>query len=859
MATNKPVLRKRTIQHPGFEFFETDMSIYKEYQQNTDALVVGYFAKGPILEPVALTNLSDYTVYFGTPASEAEIYAYSGIKRVIDSGGTVTAMRLPYANTTASISADAVNVTYKVLTGKISKDPIDTKRVSDIVAAYKDGVSFKNIEFKPAKKAYTDIVNIINGNSTDDMVIINKYQDYKTENGTEYFVSILGAGNVVRYQGLNIGDVPTGGEINLYKVNNGVNDFIGEDDEKLLKVCKPNDLWQSSGEIADSGEMKSVAQVFPEKLLSYFSQLTTTLTDTALHEALVGSFTIEAAKLPTKLVSDKAASNDEKLTKISTPISVNYTENSSIYEIKPNDYLIRKLDINTEITKLSDTKYAILLPDGRYEECTVKSTSEGATPESTLTFDVPANTEETQMFIDPKKDDFITVVVSKVKPSTLESGKFDIEVVESYTGSIFPNSIDSVSQESNYIGTLINENSNFISFFGSKKYTDYDKDLNAILIENQEAFGLSWAEGQKFTEEKKEKVVELVKAIVPDGKEIVWSDVVLRPALEKLKNNIKFVFRDFYDFGMSSIPLYLNDNKEYEPTKTLTYPTSSDSDIKITAWKKIQKACTQFCQYKHKLSMFHGDAPRGLVLNGTLSKIDDLREDAMNKIFTPKVTQKVSIKDSTYGQVNVQWYEIIDMFNKTKMWIPSSIILAGDITNNDINGNVWDAPAGHRYGLVTDVIRPAFNPDADLADRLYSNCLNYGNSWPTGTMTVEGQKTSYAENSALNRINVRRLMIWLERFTQNVSAGYIYEPNTASTRDNFVAELDTEFSRCKILGGLYDYKLVCDESNNSPEVIDRNELRIFIAIQPTRTVEYILANFSIFKTGASLEEVSPVF
>lgn len=846
MATNKPILRKRTIQHPGFEFFETDMSIYKEYQQNTDALVVGYFAKGPILEPVALTNLTDYTVYFGTPASEAEIYAYTGIKKVIDSGGTVTAMRLPYANTTASIDAAAVNVTYKVLTGKISKAPIDTKRVSDIVAAYKDGVSFKNIEFKPAKKAYTDIVKIINGNSTDDMVIINKYQDYKTENGTEYFVSVLGAGNVVRYQGLNVGDVPTGGEINLYKVNNGVNDFIGEDDEKLLKVCKPNDLWQSSGEIADSGEMKSVAQVFPEKLLSYFSQLTTTLTDTALHGALVAEVDIQT-ELPAK-------AGDADAITLASSVDVNYTENSQKYDIKPNDYLIAKLDKGTKITKLDDSKYSILLPDGRYEECTVK-----ADAGTTLTFNVPANTEETQMFIDPKKDDFITVVVSKVKPSTLESGKFDIEVVESYTGSIFPNSIDSVSQESNYIGTLINENSNFISFFGSKKYTDYDKDLNAILIENQEAFGLSWAEGQKFTEEKEEKGVELVKAIVPDGEEIVWSDVVLRPALEKLKNNIKFVFRDFYDFGMSSVPLYLNTKKEYDPTQSLPYPTSSDSKIGITAWKKIQKACTQFCQYKHKLSMFHGDAPRGLVLNGTLSKIDDLREDPMNKIFTPKITQKVSIKDSTYGQVNVQWYEIIDMFNKTKMWIPSSIILAGDITNNDINGNVWDAPAGHRYGLVTDVIRPAFNPDADLADRLYSNCLNYGNSWPTGTMTVEGQKTSYAENSALNRINVRRLMIWLERFTQNVSAGYIYEPNTASTRDNFVAELDTEFSRCKILGGLYDYKLVCDESNNSPEVIDRNELRIFIAVQPTRTVEYILANFSIFKTGASLEEVSPVF
>ena len=763
MATNKPILRKRTIQHPGFEFFETDMSIYKEYQQNTDALVVGYFAKGPILEPVALTNLSDYTVYFGVPSSEAEIYAYSGIEKVINSGGTVTAMRLPYNNSTATIPSDegaSVETNYKVLLGTIGDltgDLAADGALEDLEKAYKGGtVSFKNITFAPKMQTYKQIVDIINGNSANDMVIINKYHDYKTPNGTEYFVSVLGAGNVIRYQGLNV-DLPDESKlknINLYKVTNGENDFIGKDNDKLLKVCKDNDLWQSSGEIADNGEMKSVAQVFPEKLLSYFVQL------------------------------------------------------------------------------------------------------------STMLIEVAAQTEDTQSVINPKKDDFISVVVSKVKPSTLEAGKFDIEVIESFNGSIFPNSIDSVSQESNYIGTLINENSNFISFYGKKDYGEkYSKDENTILIADQEAFGLSWAEGQEF--EGSDSGIKLTKAVTvadAEGDEIDWTKLVLRPALEKLKNNIKFVFRDFYDFGMSSVPLYLNDEtKEYNPTASLEYPTSSDKDIKITAWKKIQKACTQFCQYKHKLSMFHGDAPRGLVLNGTLSKIDDLREDAMNKIFTPKVTQKVSIKDSTYGQVNVQWYEIVDMFNKTKMWIPSSIILAGDITNNDINGNVWDAPAGHRYGLVTNVIRPAFNPDADLADRLYSNCLNYGNSWPTGTMTIEGQKTSYAENSALNRINVRRLMIWLERFTQNVSAGYIYEPNTASTRNNFVAELDTEFSRCKILGGLYDYKLVCDESNNSPEVIDRNELRIFIAVQPTRTVEYIIGNFVVTKTGANLEEISPVF
>lgn len=857
MATNKPILRKRTIQHPGFEFFETDMSIYKEYQQNTDALVVGYFAKGPILEPVALTNLSDYTVYFGVPSSEAEIYAYSGIEKVINSGGTVTAMRLPYNNATATIPSDegaSVETNYKVLLGTIGDltgDLAADGALEDLEKAYKGGaVSFKNITFAPKMQTYKEIVDIINGNSPSDMVIINKYHDYKTPNGTEYFVSVLGAGNVIRYQGLNV-DLPDESKlknINLYKVTNGENDFIGKDNDKLLKVCKDNDLWQSSGEIADNGEMKSVAQVFPEKLLSYFDQLSTMLIEVNTHGKLTGSFTVPIAPAedtPATIASSTAVSFvDEEL----QPYSPAQTD----YDLQG----LTEIPTGTKIVYVEAGKCRIEFPSPSVRKL------DATFADTTVSFEVAAQTEDTQSVINPKKDDFISVVVSKVKPSTLEAGKFDIEVVESFNGSIFPNSIDSVSQESNYIGTLINENSNFISFYGKKDYGEkYNKDENTILITDQEAFGLSWAEGQKFNPE--DPGIELTKAVTvadAEGDEIDWTKLVLRPALEKLKNNIKFVFRDFYDFGMSSVPLYINsETKEYNPTASLEYPTSSDKDIKITAWKKIQKACTQFCQYKHKLSMFHGDAPRGLVLNGTLSKIDDLREDAMNKIFTPKVTQKVSIKDSTYGQVNVQWYEIIDMFNKTKMWIPSSIILAGDITNNDINGNVWDAPAGHRYGLVTNVIRPAFNPDADLADRLYSNCLNYGNSWPTGTMTIEGQKTSYAENSALNRINVRRLMIWLERFTQNVSAGYIYEPNTASTRNNFVAELDTEFSRCKILGGLYDYKLVCDETNNSPEVIDRNELRIFIAVQPTRTVEYILANFSIFKTGANLEEVSPVF
>ena len=171
----------------------------------------------------------------------------------------------------------------------------------------------------------------------------------------------------------------------------------------------------------------------------------------------------------------------------------------------------------------------------------------------------------------------------------------------------------------------------------------------------------------------------------------------------------------------------------------------------------------------------------------------------------------------------------------------------------------WDAPAGHRYGVVKNIARTAFNPETEIQDRLYTNCINYAITWPDAVTTIEGQKTAYSEISTLNRVNARRLLIWLERWSQTVSADYIYEPNTAEVREKFVAALEEEFKRCFTLGGLYGYRIVCDATNNPGEVIDRNELRVAIMVQISKTVEFILANFIITKTGVNLEEISPVF
>lgn len=832
-----PLIRKRTIQHPGFEFFETDMSIYREYVQDTSALVVGFFSKGPILVPEKLTNLNDYTIYFGTPESEAEIYAYKGIESVLNSGGTVTALRLPYDNTTAEFDDTGAHSKYKAIIGNFQKSFTQPK---NLVGAYENSdVVFQNIVLSSEVLRQDDITSIVGGTSDNDFAIINKYNDIVTEKGEEIFVTVLGIGNAIEEQGLDV----------------------------------------ETAEWPDPATIHTTAAFYEAYHITIASE----------EDGADFGVTFTAESLPEG--APKTFVNDEGLV---------VTNHVIAYDPAKDTLLVPGLIAKNPAKPTSglySKKYAIV-SDGNesgtlFSRERLKWESSGNLADNGVMLTVgddypdtlPAwfptiptfTAEDENTYIDPRKDDIITVIVSKVKPSSLEAGKSNIIMLESFSGSIFKGSIDQISQESNYIGDIINENSNYISFYGKKSYEGYDKETNAIYVTDQVPLRLSWAEGSK-----PKAVVEIndsgeetvtVAELDPIGLEKrLWKNdsrefaganyakTIIRQALKKVQNNIMYLYRDAYDFGLSSVIAYSSASTGlYEPQNTNVTEIDQPGFLGATAWKKVVLEFARHCQYNHKLSMFHADSPRKLVLNGNLSRCDDLYQDQLDTVFTAKKIQAISIKDNTYMEQNCQWWEIVDEFNKTMMWAPNSIFQARNITWNDINGQVWDAPAGHEYGVVRDATRAAFNPESELMDRLYLNCINYGVTWPDGVMTIEGQKTAYSEISTLNRINARRLLIWLERYAQMVSANYIYQPNIPGIRDEFVSELETEFKRCHVFGGLYGFRIVCDDTNNPGEVIDRNELRVAIMVQVTKTIEFILANFIITKTGVNLEEVSPVF
>lgn len=211
-------------------------------------------------------------------------------------------------------------------------------------------------------------------------------------------------------------------------------------------------------------------------------------------------------------------------------------------------------------------------------------------------------------------------------------------------------------------------------------------------------------------------------------------------------------------------------------------------------------------------------------------------------------------ENTSYASLYGNWLEVYDKYNKKYRWIPSSGHVAGIYANTDDVSDPWWAPAGLNRAILTSVRRLAWNPKLGERDALYKNGINPIVSFAGQGKVVWGQKTMLDKSSAFNRVNVRRLFIVLEKSISTAAKYFLFEPNDEITRSQLVNMVDPFLRDVKARRGVYDYRIICDETNNTPERIDRNELWATFLIQPTRTAEFIVLQFVALKTGASFEE-----
>ena len=218
------------------------------------------------------------------------------------------------------------------------------------------------------------------------------------------------------------------------------------------------------------------------------------------------------------------------------------------------------------------------------------------------------------------------------------------------------------------------------------------------------------------------------------------------------------------------------------------------------------------------------------------------------------VVNTVKTLDSNYVGTYYPWVKIEDRDTSRPVWVPPSVVIAGVIANTDAVAHEWFAPAGLNRGGLTSVTEAATRLTHAERDELYEARINPIASFPGQGVVVFGQKTLQSKPSALDRINVRRLLIRLRKFIASSSRFLVFEQNNQALRNRFLNIVNPFLEQVQSNSGLSAFRVVMDDTNNTPDVVDRNQLVGQIFIQPTRTAEFIVLDFVVQPTGATFPE-----
>ncbi len=237
--------------------------------------------------------------------------------------------------------------------------------------------------------------------------------------------------------------------------------------------------------------------------------------------------------------------------------------------------------------------------------------------------------------------------------------------------------------------------------------------------------------------------------------------------------------------------------------------------------------------------------------------VADFPETAEGSDVDTAVTTAIgkTLSDTNYAGTYFPYVKIYDVDNGEEVLIPPTPQVLEAMAYTDQVSYPWFAPAGMQRGLLTDIIRTQFKLTQDHRDLLYTENINPIATLPGQGYAIWGQKTLQTRTTSLDRINVRRMMIYVEKVIAGVTQYLVFEQNDAKTRDRFLNMVQPILDRIKIKQGLYDFRVICDETNNPDDVIDRGQMNGDIWLKPTKSAEAIKVGFNLMSTGASFDEV----
>jgi hypothetical protein len=324
----------------------------------------------------------------------------------------------------------------------------------------------------------------------------------------------------------------------------------------------------------------------------------------------------------------------------------------------------------------------------------------------------------------------------------------------------------------------------------------------------------------------------------------------------------KFIvpFNGGFDGARPNLPKYYGTN--ITAGNTFGFDCSTSTSTGTTAYSKAFALLSNTDYYDMNLlitpGIIHSLHPtvtalaRNLV-EGRQDTFYVMDSNAVGDTLATVANQVISI-DSSYTATYWPWVRIVNPANNVPTWVPPSVVVPGVLSFNDAIAAPWYAPAGlNRGGLtsVTDTYKRLSQSDRDT---LYEARINPIANFPNEGVVIWGQKTLQARPSALDRVNVRRLLIAVKKFIASSTRYLVFEQNTNATRNRFLNIVNPYMEQVRAKQGLYAFRVVMDATNNTPDLIDQNILYGQIFLQPTRTAEFIVLDFNIQPTGASFPE-----
>tara|TARA_R110000803_G_scaffold58111_5_gene116329 strand:- start:75 stop:2462 length:2388 start_codon:yes stop_codon:yes gene_type:complete len=791
----------RTIQSPGVEIKEIDLSLRPNISLGTTVLAAGFSDRGPTDEVIQVTSLSEFEQIYGVPTTPAERYFYHSVRPLFNSPANVLTYRLPYGDDTGAGFGNSYGaLVYPCSAVSLSGTGVELTTYTQATSTGIGGV-------------VVDVpVNYILGKPTHFELTQQEYFKIQQRQGFSWSDTI---GNPTTFA-----DIGQGAVIVLNKGQTTVNNkyegfYLGMVDNTNLNTATNFDGALTAETVAASANSTSSYLRLPEGRLNFALS--------ALNDAQTNQFGQE---------SDSISEILENLTQYEIEGS-NYDDVLSVglFRLRQSVFAadVIKLDyiLSESYVGSFDWHRQQQSQTGGSAQSFFLGFKEDQSPniEILINENLSHRNGDTWLGLDGKPRN--KVRMANTKFSTPAEGDANWPTLSAgYIPVGYETAAATVS------ATLVGASQTFgaaDSLFTIGAYT------NANLQSTQKDLG--------SIPKKLDRLLDTV-----ENPDIFDIDITIEAGLGTINAGREVAGDERYYDDLQSIQMSgfaVSDITKISP----------DAQNYRDAWKTIYNRFNDFAEKRRKDHLFIADLPRPIFLEGANFKtLQDPEKNFSLNVQKP-IQAFTSILNSSYSTTYACWNKVYDAVLDDQTWVPFSGTAAELMANTDSNFQPWFAPAGFTRGRVGSVNDIVLYPKQKQRDQLYKISVNPVAFFPGDGFVVFGQKTLQAAPTAFDRINVRRLFLNLEKSTRDTVKYFIFEPNTLLTRTRIINTLTPIFENAKNTEGVYDYLIVCDERNNTPDVIDQNELVVDIYLKPVRAAEFILVNFYATRTGTDFNEI----